>query len=52
MYLFIFVVLNVVNGLLWTSVGYGVNTWQYWISLLCVCGSYLAGVFKFIFKEN
>lgn len=48
----LFIVLNILNGCVISLSGYGVDTWQYWISTICVCGSYLMGGCKYIFKED
>ena len=42
----IFVILNVVNASLLSSLGYDATTWEYWLSMVCVCGAYLAGALK------
>lgn len=39
---FIFVLFNVINSIILTSIGYGVDTWQYWVSSICVCGTWVA----------
>ena len=49
---FIFIVLNIINSVLLTTIGYGVSTWQYWMSSVCVCGAYLVGCWKYIFKNE
>ena len=39
----IFVILCVTIVNIMISIGYSVTTWQYWIALLSVCGSYICG---------
>lgn len=42
----VFIFLNTLNGTILTNAGFGVTTWQYWVSMACVCGAYLAGALK------
>lgn len=44
-WLVLFVIFNCVNGVMMSSLGYSVDTWQYWVSTVCVCGSYIVGRF-------
>ena len=43
---FIFVLLNVLNGIVLTSSGYGITTWQWWVGTICVCGAYACGCLR------
>lgn len=42
----VFIFLNSLNSCILINLGFGVLTWQYWISMACVCGAYLAGALK------
>lgn len=44
-WLILFIVFNCVNCIMMSSLGYSTNTWQYWVGIVCVCGSYIAGRF-------
>ena len=46
----IFMFLNTLNSALLIHLGFGLNTWQWWISMACVWGAYLAGAIKYIME--
>lgn len=39
----IFISINVCLGFVMSLIGYGFDTWQYWVALGCCCASYLVG---------
>lgn len=40
----IYLVLCFVVGAVASSCGYGIDTWQWWVCLIGICGAYLCGI--------
>ena len=43
MCLLIFIILNAIHGGILTSASVTIDSWQYWLTTLCVCGAYICG---------
>lgn len=40
----VFILFSLINSVMLTFTGYGpVTSWQYWVSVICVSGAYIAG---------
>jgi CHASE2 domain-containing sensor protein len=50
----VFILLCAINSAVLYVIGYGVFTWQHWVSMICVYGAYFVGsigTIERIFKE-
>lgn len=43
---FIFILLCAVYGCVVTTTDIDFSNWQYWVTLGCICGSYICGTFS------
>lgn len=48
----IFMIINMINSILFISVGCDCHTWQWWLGTICVCGSYILGCMKGMTEAN
>lgn len=39
----VYLIMVVVHGIVMTTSGHGITSWQYWITLFCVIGANIAG---------
>ena len=44
MNILIYMLCLIINTIVLTSIGYGIKTWQHWLSMACVVGAYCIGV--------
>lgn len=43
----VFFILNLVNSYVIIGSTYDAGSWQYWLGVLCTCGSYFAGAMRY-----
>lgn len=43
LWLMLFIVFNIINSAMISSLGCSVDSVEYWVGIICVCGAYVAG---------